>query len=191
MAEYLVRSGHKILAQVGQTQVQDSYRFFYKRLWTLDLPSKNKIMVWRSSRNYLPNYSNLHYRRIMGTATCRRCQEEAKTMEHLFRNCAVVKETWERLDMGWVVSEENTDFIEWLKSFLGTHFLGMCRKFVCALWGIWTFRNKFIHEGERCSGAQIAGFVTNYLKELDGLKESLPATRIQRARWVAPLENED
>ncbi|KAA3489699.1 reverse transcriptase [Gossypium australe] len=128
--EYSVRSGHKFLSHVGQNQVQDSYKHFYKRLWNLGLPLKIKIIVWRSSCNYLPNYSNLHYRRIMGSSTCRRCQTEAKMMEHLFRNCPVAKETWERSDIVWPASEES-----------------MCKRFACALWRIWTFRNRFILEG--------------------------------------------
>ncbi|TYJ06062.1 hypothetical protein E1A91_A12G207400v1, partial [Gossypium mustelinum] len=112
---------------------------------------------------------NLHYRRTIGYATCRRCQSGAKTSEHLFRNCSIAKETWERLNIVWPASEEHTNFTEWLKNFFESHSIVICRMFVCALWGIRTSRNRFIHEGEMRSGSQVADFVTNYLHELDGL----------------------
>ncbi|KAG8475460.1 hypothetical protein CXB51_032227 [Gossypium anomalum] len=54
------------------------------------------------------------------------------------------------------------------------------------MWAIWTSRNKFIHEGELKSGSQIANFVINYLKELDGLNTHLLVRRIHTDRWVAP-----
>ncbi|KAA3462806.1 glycine, alanine and asparagine-rich protein-like [Gossypium australe] len=65
--------------------------------------------------------------------------------------------------------------------------LGTYRKFVCALWGIWTARNKFIHEGDMRTGSQIADFVVNYMKELEGIKQILPKNGVHNSRWVAPL----
>ncbi|KAA3489520.1 reverse transcriptase [Gossypium australe] len=77
-----------------------------------------------------------------------------KTREHLFRDCPVAKETWERLDIVGPVSEENIEFTEWAKY---------------------------------KQGLKIADFVTNYLMELNGVKQILPDRRIHTNRWVAPL----
>ncbi|KAG8485777.1 hypothetical protein CXB51_019141 [Gossypium anomalum] len=63
--------------------------------------------------------------------------------------------------------------------------MGEVRMIACVLWAIWTSRNRFIHEGEIKSGSQIADFVSNYLKELDGLHTNLPARRFHMGRWVA------
>ncbi|KAA3474616.1 reverse transcriptase [Gossypium australe] len=127
--EYSVRSGHRVLSHVGQTQIQNNVKQFYKRLWSLELPSKIKITVWRSMRNYLPNFSNLHYRKIMGSVNCRRCQAETETREHLFRNCPVTKETWERLEVKKLLSSPNG-----LKVFLNTTFW-VCVGDLCAHYG--------------------------------------------------------
>lgn len=86
--EYLVRSGRKFLLQDGQNQGQLNYRQFYKKLWNLDLPQKIKITNWRFSCNYLPTFSNLHFKRMMGSATCQRCQTGVEAREHLFRECS-------------------------------------------------------------------------------------------------------
>ncbi|KAK5818527.1 hypothetical protein PVK06_023468 [Gossypium arboreum] len=47
-------------------------------------------------------------------------------------------------------------------------------------------RNRFIHEGKIKKGAQIAGFVENHLKELDGLRQSVPVERLCVTSSVAP-----
>ncbi|MBA0567992.1 hypothetical protein Golob_005519 [Gossypium lobatum] len=64
--------------------------------------------------------------------------------------------------------------------------MAKCRLIACAMWAIWTSRNKFIHEGEIKSGSQIADFMINYLKELDGLNTHLLVRRIHTDRWAAP-----
>ncbi|MBA0667404.1 hypothetical protein Goklo_000494 [Gossypium klotzschianum] len=46
-------------------------------------------------------------------------------------------------------------------------------------------RNKFIHEGECRPGPQVAKFVLNYLKELDGVNENLPGRVINPGGWTA------
>ncbi|KAA3463501.1 reverse transcriptase [Gossypium australe] len=186
--EYSVRSGHRVLVQGRHTQIHENLKIFYKSLWSLELPSKLKITAWRSMCNYLPNFSNLHFRRIMGHVNCRRCQTEPDTREHLFRNCPVAKETWEKLGMRWSVSEKTTEFTAWVIDVFENNSLLVCRTFVCALWGIWTSRNKFIHEGENQSGGQIADFTTNYLKEIDGSKQLLPVRSTHATRWKAPRE---
>ncbi|KAA3464885.1 Ribonuclease H-like superfamily protein [Gossypium australe] len=154
--EYSVRSGHKALTHDGQTQVHDRFKQFYKRLWNLDLPLKIKITVWRIACNFLPNYSNLYYRRLRGSAICRMCQIEAETREHLFKVCPVAKEIWEKLEIVWPILEENMEFPEMLCRFFAENSLGICRKFVCALWGIWTARNKFMHEWDMRTAEALA-----------------------------------
>ncbi|KAA3482737.1 reverse transcriptase [Gossypium australe] len=52
--------------------------------------------------------------------------------------------------------------------------------------GIWTFRNKLIHENEIKTGTQIAEFVSNYLRELDRTKQILPDRSAYTNRWEAP-----
>ncbi|KAA3474993.1 reverse transcriptase [Gossypium australe] len=184
--EFSVRSGHRLLSQIGQIQIQDNFKKFYKRLWNVDLPAKIKITTWRSFCNCLPNYSNLYYRRLMRAVNCRRCHMEVETREHLFRDCPITKETWEKLDIVGPVSEESMGYNEWLGDFLENNSVNKCKKFACALWGVWSFRNKLIHENEIKTGSQIAEFVSNYLRELDGVKQILPDRCAYTNRWEAP-----
>ncbi|KAA3474494.1 reverse transcriptase [Gossypium australe] len=122
----------------------------------------------------------------MGAVNCRRCNLEAETREHLFRDCPTTKETWETLDMVESAPDESMGYNDWVGNFFEYNSMSQCRKFVCALWGIWSFRNKLIHENETKTGAQIAEFVSNYLRELDGVKQPIPDRCASKNRWEAP-----
>ncbi|KAK5824516.1 hypothetical protein PVK06_019291 [Gossypium arboreum] len=61
-----------------------------------------------------------------------------------------------------------------------------CQIFVCALWAIWTERNKWIPERQRKTGLKVADFVRNYICELDGLRNVLLAKMMERERWKPP-----
>ncbi|KAH1067579.1 hypothetical protein J1N35_032566 [Gossypium stocksii] len=43
--EYSVRSGHRLLLQDGQNQLQTDFKRLYKKLWKMDLTPKIKITV--------------------------------------------------------------------------------------------------------------------------------------------------
>ncbi|KAA3469669.1 reverse transcriptase [Gossypium australe] len=105
--------------------------------------------------------------------------------QNRLQECSTAKETWEKLNVTWPITEANTDFKDWIKNIFESNSLAKCRMISCALWAIWTSRNRFIHEGEIKSGSQIAYYVINYLKELDGLNMHLPVRWIHKGRWVA------
>ncbi|KAK5835954.1 hypothetical protein PVK06_011680 [Gossypium arboreum] len=122
----------------------------------------------------------------MGSATCRRCQHGGETRKHIFRECPSAKETRESLGVFSPNTEASTDFNEWFKKLFQSYSLAKCRLIACTMWALWTSRNRFIHEGVSTSGSQIADYVKNSLKELDGVKTDLPARPILTDRWVAP-----
>ncbi|PPS02949.1 hypothetical protein GOBAR_AA17706 [Gossypium barbadense] len=93
---------------------------------------------------------------MMASPMCRRCQIRAETIEHIFWECPPAKDTWEQLHMVWASSDDNSDFIVWLKNTFESRSMALCRMTVCALWVLWTSRNKFIHGGENQIGVQIA-----------------------------------
>ncbi|MFQ6661549.1 hypothetical protein Gotur_029671 [Gossypium turneri] len=94
--EYTVRSGYKRLLQGEDTSEPRHYNnghtIFYNKLRLTNLPSKVKITIWRLFNNYIPTYWNLHYRRLRSSAVCPRCSDGTETIEHVFRDCIIVKE---------------------------------------------------------------------------------------------------
>ncbi|KAH1081859.1 hypothetical protein J1N35_021620 [Gossypium stocksii] len=122
---------------------------------------------------------------LFGSATYRRCQNGAESREHVFRDCPIANETWTKLGFSWSIQDGNSDFKDWLNNIFELYSLKQCRVFACALWVLWTTRNKFIHEGEVKTGSQMVDFIKNYIQELDGLSTCLLVSRLHLTRWVA------
>ncbi|MBA0875744.1 hypothetical protein Goshw_004076 [Gossypium schwendimanii] len=94
--EFTVRSAYKLLQRSIDNPrayaLQTIYRNFYKKLWSLSLPTKIKVTIWRLSWNYLPTKVNLQHRKLTVNQSCPRCGEGAETMNHLFRDYPATNE---------------------------------------------------------------------------------------------------
>ncbi|MBA0852327.1 hypothetical protein Goshw_003967, partial [Gossypium schwendimanii] len=96
--QYSVRSGYKELMSRDEClEISDNIESMYKRLWSLSLPSKIKIKVWRALRGFLPTGQTLYNRRIRNNATCVRCNTDSKTFLHVVIDFNQVKSIWETI----------------------------------------------------------------------------------------------
>ncbi|KAK5844651.1 hypothetical protein PVK06_000791 [Gossypium arboreum] len=95
--EYIVRSGSKLLLQRHENYRYNEINRCYKKLWRSDLRSKINITAWRATLNYLPTLINLRAKRLITEASCQRYKQGLETREHVFRDYAITKETWETL----------------------------------------------------------------------------------------------
>ncbi|KAA3479552.1 reverse transcriptase [Gossypium australe] len=187
---FSVRSAYKLLHTTDEFlrayALQTSYKNLYKKLWLLNLPTKIKITVWKITWNFLPTRVNLKHKKLAIGSTCPRCGEQAETIDHLFRECPVTKETWSTLLLQDVLLHENWNFEEWLIWVFEQCNLRAWRLFRCALWAIWGNRNLRIHEKKVSTGTEIGNFVISYIAELDGLeRKKLTQTKVKQ-KWRHP-----
>ncbi|MBA0845669.1 hypothetical protein Goarm_022367 [Gossypium armourianum] len=108
LGEFFIRSAYKLL-QSGIpsptfNELQATSKGFYKKLWSLNLPSKIKITVWRISKNFIPNLSNMYCKRLMVNTMCPKCGGGAETTDHVFRSCHTSKAVWELVGYLWILS---------------------------------------------------------------------------------------
>ncbi|KAA3477311.1 Ribonuclease H-like superfamily protein [Gossypium australe] len=143
---YTVRSGYKLLLQNDQDinlqTSQSQYKPLYKKNWLMDLPTKIKILVWKSLNNFLPTQTNLFRRKLVSSTTCPRCSQNEETMEHVFRDCPLVHDIWARLGIGWTLDQNQFQFKDWIKGIFENQSNHKVRTVMCALWAVWTARNK-------------------------------------------------
>ncbi|KAA3465096.1 reverse transcriptase [Gossypium australe] len=103
LGEFTVRSAYKLLQHTEWDPtayaLQTVYKNFYKKLWSLNLPSKIKITTWKISWNYLPTRVNMHHRRLLNTQICPSCGRGAEDLSHLYRECLVSLEIWKQLSL--------------------------------------------------------------------------------------------
>lgn len=96
------------------TDLQDDLKSFCKKLWNLNLTTKQKITVWKISWNFLPTLANLHYKRLGLNTMCLRCGGDVERIEHVFYKCPVSLEVWNFLNFMWIVSVPNLYNRKWL-----------------------------------------------------------------------------
>ncbi|KAL5541131.1 hypothetical protein UlMin_043417 [Ulmus minor] len=95
---YTVKSGYKLACDLNNP-IFDSTSAggsnWWTTLWTLKLPPKIKIFLWRSCLNALPTKDNLVKRGIKTLQSCPRCGEVQESVLHVFFECI-----YARLSMG-------------------------------------------------------------------------------------------
>lgn len=102
--------------------------------------------------NFLPILFNLPYKRLTVEAIYPRCKRELETREHVFWDCPVTKETWDKLQYVWSQELINLEYVEWFTWALMHNSSNWYPTFACVLWAIWIERNKWVHEGQKNQG---------------------------------------
>ncbi|KAA3467922.1 Ribonuclease H-like superfamily protein [Gossypium australe] len=96
---FSVKNNYKLLQRLDPNAyaIHPVYNDFYKKLWSIDLPTKIKINILKASWNYLPTRVNLLHKKLATEATCPRCGLGTETLNHLFRECPISVEVWTQL----------------------------------------------------------------------------------------------
>lgn len=101
---YTTRSAYRLLAESealtkpGQSNPMAN-NGFWKKLWSLDIPSKIKHFLWRACCKLLPTKKNLFKRKILCNDTCEICDGKAENTIHVLWECQVLKEIWWEIDI--------------------------------------------------------------------------------------------
>lgn len=89
--EFSVRSAYKLLHNASldlrNFLIQTEMKEFYKKLWGLQLPPKIIIIIWRISWDFIPNFVNLRFKRIISDDRCPRCCSWEEYNLHIFHDC--------------------------------------------------------------------------------------------------------
>ena len=97
--EFSVRSAYKLLQETtldpNELFLHTETINFYRKLWSLQIPSKIKMLLWRISWNYIPSFLNLKIKRVLVNTKCPRCECEEESSRHIFQQYpeSLAKET--------------------------------------------------------------------------------------------------
>lgn len=88
--EFSVRSAYKLLHNASSDPrhylLQTEMKEFYKELWGLQLPPKIAITIWKISWDFIPNFANLRYRRVISNDRCPRGCSWLEDSLYIFRD---------------------------------------------------------------------------------------------------------
>lgn len=118
---------------------------FWRKLWSLRLPSKVIHFVWRTCRLCLPTAVDLRSKRVNVEVTCSWCQTREENGVHVLFDCIFAREVWNAVGLSNLIQYTPGDnvFDVFLRIF------DQCSRDQAALvalfcWNIWNRRNKWV-----------------------------------------------
>ena len=168
-----------------------SYSKKWNRFWTLDLPPKVRMFLWRLSHNSLPLRMNVKRKQVELDTRCPICMRLDEDGGHLFLKCKLVKHLWRELhledvrlelpkcagpvamfDLLWSLTRVRRDLV------------------LILLWEWWNIRNKANHGGKMKPTEGVAYNIRRILDDFQNgsLQTEKHDTMHTIAGWSKPKE---
>ncbi|KAL5743547.1 hypothetical protein ACOSP7_026419 [Xanthoceras sorbifolium] len=92
---YSVKSGYWVAIEKKNYATASSSSSFagfswWRHLWSLKVPSKVKIFLWRAVNNCLPVFQVLRHRHLRDSDVCLCCEEEIEYVVHILWTCPII-----------------------------------------------------------------------------------------------------
>ena len=146
--EYSVKSGYQLALRMKFLDAPSSPERrsqYWSALWSLELPQKITIFMWRESNNLLPSTENLWKRKVLLAPTCQRCRKSIESISHALLECKAAKSIW--LQSPFTVpsfKHHSQDIFSILQGMAKELRKADLELMVALCWAIWFSRNKFI-----------------------------------------------
>ena len=87
---YTCKSGYRFLKEEAEMEatippLRDKH--VWKAIWSMQVPQKVKMFIWRACQNAMPTKQALMRRTIIGNSICDRCQAEVEDPLHALWTC--------------------------------------------------------------------------------------------------------
>lgn len=77
-------------------------------LWSLSIPAKVKIFLWRAVHNFLPTRSRLASENIIRSSQCQRCSNFSEDVTHALVSCRSAWKTWKSSFLAEVLTNKRS-----------------------------------------------------------------------------------
>lgn len=149
----------------GECSDSRQMKKLWKKIWSLNCPSKIKHFMWRSSKNILPAKNCLKNRKMAVKEDCVFCGER-ETSGHTLWECRTVAEVWKesRINLPNGLSPQG-DFIDLVWNLLETPNDFDWEHSATIAWCVWKNRNEMKHEGRSKQAKSFVVEAGRYVKE--------------------------
>ena len=150
--DYSVKSGYQLALRMKfpeATSSSENISQYWSALWSLELPEKIKIFMWRASNNLLPSAENLWKRKVLQEPTCQRCRRNIESVSHSLLEYKVAKKIL--LQSPYTVPSfeaHSQDIFSMLQGMANELRKADLELMVALCWTTWFSGNKFIFEGK-------------------------------------------
>lgn len=144
----IVLSARNLNAQDLSPSLSGVVQVKWEHIWSLNIPPKVRMFMWRASMNILPVLVELFRRHIIPSPVCASCSEEMESLAHVFMECRGLRDIWGGPPFNLPYFDNHCSFwyiFQQLKKLL-PHDLCLQALIVC--WKSWDTCNKELHGGE-------------------------------------------
>lgn len=137
----------------GESSMRDDHKKVWNKVWSLPVPNKIKVFVWKCINGILPIRENLLRRKVTREMLCLNCKGDCETFPHLFLECRFAHVMWKSSPFGYVPSMNGqTSILAWFDKLIdrwkGTDDGGyMLTLAAMIMWRIWKCRNEVLFNG--------------------------------------------
>ncbi|KAH9743515.1 putative reverse transcriptase/RNA-dependent DNA polymerase [Citrus sinensis] len=151
--QYTVKSGYQTALNIRFPAMPSSSEFSkneWNIIWSLALPKKIRIFVWRAAKNLLPSDENLWKRKIVQEPTCQLCKMGIENVFHALVDCKAAKKVW-RLSLfdNDIQAAPGQDILSLLHGVKRMRSNADVDLFAAMLWAKWNARNQWLFKGKR------------------------------------------
>ncbi|KAH9725912.1 putative reverse transcriptase/RNA-dependent DNA polymerase [Citrus sinensis] len=155
---YAVKNGYQLAIKMKYPDKPScSYKSVnhWNRLWTLQLPEKIKIFMWRAGQNLLPTAENLWKKKILVEPHCQVCKQGVESVSHALVHCKAARKVWIHapFEMHFPAAS-NQDMWNVMLEITKKMSKSDTEIFVAYCWAIWYGRNHKIFEGKKMDCCQ-------------------------------------
>lgn len=163
--KYTVKTGYQQWHKnhIGDVGVQQSKG--WSKIWSLDVPHKIKVFLWRFCRNNIPVRNLLRHRGIHTVPIgCNMCVGDIEHLAHLFFDCNFAQECWKIVGLQYDMGE--VEYVaDWLLNKMSNDTPENLGRIAAVLWGVWVARNKRIFENKNMSPAVTMNWSMTQIRE--------------------------
>ncbi|KAK4434602.1 hypothetical protein Salat_0623000 [Sesamum alatum] len=137
---------------------------FWRRLWSLLVPPRVKVLAWRICTEAVPTLDKLA--RLQGEVDtrCAACGAVIETVKHIFLDCQFARLAWAVSNFPWhVVMDWRGGAAEWLFGGLDYGKTQDKAWFVTMCWALWKHRNKQFMEGKGLEASVVVKDAARFL----------------------------
>jgi hypothetical protein len=145
----------------------------WRSLWSVKVPSKINMFLWRLACHSLPTSDVRHHRHMADSSACFFCGQQ-DSWRHSLIDCNVAKCVWALEDeqIASMISsgDESNAKVRIAQTFKSLNNDEAARVAV-VLWAIWFTRQKAIHESVFQSPLSTHGFIQRFMADLEGVSQ--------------------
>ncbi|XP_074299929.1 uncharacterized protein LOC141631111 [Silene latifolia] len=174
--EYSVRSAYKLLvgmeSDTSEPSTWERSKWIWNNLWKVQVWPRIKLFFWQLCNDALATKVNLSFRVGREDVLCPLCQCQIESSIHLFRDCGIASEVWERLGVNHEEAIRVGGIRDWVEGVwreLDKRDYGL---FMIGCWALWEARNQVVFEGGKGEVDVVVRRVQRVMDEVEGERQT-------------------